>query len=265
MKGNLLHADETGVRLRREKGYIWVFTNMEEVAYFYMPTREGDFLHEMLSDFKGVLVTDFYSAYDSIDCPQQKSLVHLMRDLNDDLLGSPYDEEYKTLVGEFGQLLRRIVETIDKYGLKRRHLHAHKAGVDRFFKAIAKRNYSSDLAGQYQKRFLRSREKLFTFLDYDGIPWNNNNAEHAVKKFANYREIADGRMTEASIDDYLVFLSIYQTCKYKGISFLRFLLSRKKDPSEFCSGTRDCRSASPDDVFVGGYPRLYRKVRGGSR
>jgi hypothetical protein len=62
VKGALLHADETSVKLRREKGYVWVFTNMEEVVYFYKPTREGDFLHEMLSDFKGVLVTDFYNA-----------------------------------------------------------------------------------------------------------------------------------------------------------------------------------------------------------
>jgi predicted RecB family nuclease len=260
LKGNLLHADETSVRLRREKGYVWVFTNMEEVAYFYKPTREGDFLHEMLSDFKGVLVTDFYSAYDSIDCPQQKCLVHLMRDLNDDLLGSPYDEEYKTLVGEFGQLLRRIVESIDTYGLKRRHLHAHKAGVDRFFKVIAKRSYSSDLAGHYQKRFLRYREKLFTFIEYDGVPWNNNNAEHAVKTFANYRDIADGKMTEAGIDDYLVLLSIYQTCRYKGTSFLKFLISQDKDLSGYCSCTKGRRSVSTDDVFACGYPKLYRKA-----
>jgi hypothetical protein len=41
---------------------------------------------------------------------------------------------------------------------------------------------------------------------------------------------------------------------------LRFLLSRKKDISEFCSGTRGRRSASPDDVFACGYPKLYRKA-----
>ncbi len=29
--------------------------------------------------------------------------------------------------------------------------------------------------------------KLFTFLDYDGVPWNNNNAEHAIKHFAIFR------------------------------------------------------------------------------
>ena len=47
-----------------------------------------------------------------------------------------------------------------------------------------------------QQRFARYRGKLFTFLDHDGVPWNNNNAEHAVKGFAYYREVADGMLTE---------------------------------------------------------------------
>src|SRR5262249_55336 len=139
--------------------------------------------------------------------------------------------------------------------------HPHKAEVDRFFKAMSSRSYSSDLASQYQKRFIRYREKLFTFLEYDGVPWNNNNAENAVKEFTNYRESADGRMTESGIDDYLVFLSIYQTCRYKGINFLTFLLSRSKDVSGFCAGPRGRRSVSADDVFACGYPKLYRKAR----
>jgi hypothetical protein len=65
------------------------------------------------------------------------------------------------------------------------------------------------------------------------VPWNNNNAEHAVKKFAHYREIADGQFSEAGLNEYLVLLSIYLTCKYKGISFLKFLLSREKDIEAF--------------------------------
>jgi len=47
----------------------------------------------LLADFRGVLVTDFYSAYDSINCPQQKCLIHLIRDLNDDLRRNPFNEE----------------------------------------------------------------------------------------------------------------------------------------------------------------------------
>jgi hypothetical protein len=47
-------------------------------------------MQAVLKDFKGVLVSDFYSAYDSMDCPQQKCLIHLMRDLNDDMLYLDY-------------------------------------------------------------------------------------------------------------------------------------------------------------------------------
>ena len=70
--GGLIHADETKMKLVAETGYVWVFTSLLDVAYVYRPTREGQFLHEMLKGFSGVLVTDFYSAYDSVSCPQQK-------------------------------------------------------------------------------------------------------------------------------------------------------------------------------------------------
>ena len=76
-----------------------MLTNMEDVVYMYRPNREADFLQDLLTDFKGVLVSDFYTGYDSLPCEQQKCLVHLIRDMNDDLMGNPYDEEFKALAG----------------------------------------------------------------------------------------------------------------------------------------------------------------------
>jgi predicted RecB family nuclease len=255
--GHLLHADETGVRLRESSGYVWVFTSLEDVVYMYKPSREGDFLKELLNGFGGVLVTDFYSAYDSLECKQQKCLIHLVRDMNDDLAHCPYDEEYKGLLAEFGRLLRLIVSAIDKHGLRRRHLQPLKADVDLFFRGLAGRQYGSELAEKYQQRLLRCRDKLFTFMDHDGVPWNNNNAEHAVKHFAYYRDSADGRVVESGLNDYLVLLSVAQTCRYRGISFLQFLLSGKKSIVEYSEGLRRGRKGSPDEVYPGGYPRLY--------
>jgi hypothetical protein len=51
---------------------------MEEVAYVYRETREGGFLLTMLKNFKGILVSDFYAAYEAIPCPQ-KCLIHLIQ------------------------------------------------------------------------------------------------------------------------------------------------------------------------------------------
>ena len=67
-EGALIHADETKANVRDilSTGYVWVFTNMDSVFYVFKPNREADFLHELLKGFQGVLVSDFYSGYDSI-------------------------------------------------------------------------------------------------------------------------------------------------------------------------------------------------------
>jgi predicted RecB family nuclease len=260
--GKLVHADETEVRLRRVgKGYVWVFTNMEEVVFLYKPSREGGFLHDLLKGFEGVLVSDFYAAYDSLDCPQQKCLVHLIRDLNQDLQGHPWDEELKSLASGFGKLLREIVATIDFQGLKQRHLGKHKGDVDRFFESVACAEYRSELAEGYRQRLLKNRGKLFTFLDHDAVPWNNNNAEHAVKQFAYYREYADGQITEAGLNDYLVLLSVRLSCKYKGVSFLKFMLSQETDIDVFREGGRKRKPHPTLELHPVGYrsPQSNRK------
>ena len=233
LAGPLLHIDETEVRFKKGKGYVWVFTNLEEVVYIYRPTREGDFLKELLKDFRGVLVSDFYAAYDSIDCPQQKCLIHLMRDMNQDLLDAPFDEEVKAITRPFGVLLRSAVATIDEHGLKRRHLAKHSGDVKEFFQRLSEKPFQSEAAEALRQRLLKYKDKLFTFIEHDGVPWNNNNAEHAIKAFARYREYAQGHISEEGLGHHLVLLSLYQSCEYKGVSFLRFLKSGMRDLDAF--------------------------------
>jgi len=71
LQGTIIHVDETPVNLRGQCGYVWVMTSLEKVYYFYRPSREGSFLAEMLSSFRGVLISDFFTAYDSLPCGQQ--------------------------------------------------------------------------------------------------------------------------------------------------------------------------------------------------
>jgi hypothetical protein len=106
LSGDVLYIDETEVKLRTGKAYVWVFATAVEVVYMLRPTREGDFLTELLKDFRGVLVSDFYAAYDAIGCTQQKCLIHLIRDMNQELLNNPFDTELQSVTGPFGALLR---------------------------------------------------------------------------------------------------------------------------------------------------------------
>jgi len=243
LTGSVLHADETHINLRKEQAYAWVLANSENVYFFYRPSRDGEYLKEMLHAFGGVLVSDFYSAYDSLPCEQQKCLVHLVRDMNEDVFRNPFDEEFKEMIGEFGRILRTIVQSIDRHGLRSRHLRKHRPMVDKFLAVVEKEEYQSKIAKKYQRRLGKYSQKLFTFLDHDGVPWNNNAAEHAIKHFARYRRDTDGKVTERGIRDYLVLLSIYQTCEYRNVSFLDFLLAGERDLDEFCRRSNRRRSA----------------------
>ena len=163
----------------KARTYVWVLTSLDSVVYLYSATREGEHIQELLHGFTGVLVSDFYTVYDSIACPQQKCLIHLLRDLNEELLNHPYDEELKQLVTSFAQLLRPMIDTVDSYGLKRRFLQKHCLCVERFYRQLSKTETGSEATSKCRQRIEKNRNKLFTFLNYDGVPWNNNNAEHA--------------------------------------------------------------------------------------
>ena len=130
-KGAVVHADETKGVVYGGGHYMWIFTNLTTVGYVYWPTRDGDVLRDILHGFSGVLISDFYGAYNSIECAQQKCLIHLMRDINELVLKNPFNSEIGSIASDFGVLLRGIVDSIDKWGLKARHLRRHKRDVDR--------------------------------------------------------------------------------------------------------------------------------------
>ena len=206
----------------------------------------------MLASFRGILVSDFYTGYDSLPCEQQKCIVHLVRDIDDDLLRNPFDEELKHLAQAFGILLRSIISTIDRFGLRRRHLNKHKKDVNRFLESEVVRDFSSENANKYAKRFRKYGARMFTFLDHDGVPWNNNNAEHAIKRFVKYRRDTDGRYSESTLKEYLILATIFETCEFNSVNVLKFLLSKERtvDGLLRMAGKRVRESKSPESETV---------------
>jgi predicted RecB family nuclease len=228
VKGSLIHADETKGAVKNGGHYVWVFTNLTTVAYVYAESRESRILDDVLNGFNGVLVSDFYAAYDSVPCAQQKCLIHLMRDINEDLHKNPFDEDLKEIARRFGALLREIVETIDSYGLKARNLTKHKKAAIGFVEHVGAMKCQAEAGLALQKRIGKNSDKLFTFLDYDGVPWNNNNAEHAVRAFTRLRN-AIGTSTPKGHREYATLMSIQQTLRYRGMSFLEFVRSGRME------------------------------------
>ena len=79
--------------------------------------------------------------------------------------------------------------------------------------------------------------KLILYDCLDGIPWNNNMAERAIRHLAVQRKIS-GSFGQESTPNYLRLLSVTQTCRFQNKSLLQFLLSGEKDIDKF-KGSKD--------------------------
>ena len=233
-----IHVDETPVNMRGKNQYVWVFTDGKEVLFKLSETREAMIVHELLVDYNGILISDFYPGYDSVQCRQQKCWVHLIRDLNNDLWANPFDAEFEIFVLEVRNLIIPIMEAVQKYGLKKRNLNKFKKSVDKFYKKmIIGKRYKSELNIKYRDRFIRYQDSLFTFLEQDGVPWHNNTAENALRHLTVQEKIS-GCFHKSLMSDYLVLLSIRQTCRFQGKSFFKFLFSEETDLDKFEANKR---------------------------
>jgi hypothetical protein len=75
-------------------------------------------------------------------------------------------------------------------------------------------------------------------------------------------------MKEAGLNDYLVLLSLCHTCRYRGISFLKFLLSRERDIDAFGTPGHARRPRPVIEVYPKGFipPHLARlRKKGGQK
>ena len=122
-----------------------------------------------------------------------------------------------------------MVDDIDKYGLKQRHLNKFVRPASRFRDWVLAQEFRTKPAQRYQKRIQKYGDRLFTFLRHDGVSWHNNIAENAIKLVVSRRRFFGASYSKEGMKNYLLFLSLFQTLRRKGGSLLRFLLSRKRD------------------------------------
>lgn len=238
LDGPVVHLDETRMNILGADQYVWVLTDGARVVFWLRENRETAFLKPLLANFGGTVISDFYGGYDALPCRQQKCLVHLIRDLNDDLWKNPFDEEFEHFVLVVRDLLSPILEDVQRFGLRVRHLGKHRNRIERFYRQeITRQVPVRETTARYRKRFERYKESLFSFINYDGVPWHNNVAERALRHLAIQRKIS-GAFSEKGAAQYLRLLGIAQTCRFQQKSFLGFLLSKSTDIDEYRERSR---------------------------
>jgi len=235
LKSKVIYADETRWPIKGIKWWVWIFTSEGECVYILSEKRDHKVPCSLLNNYKGILVCDFYSAYEKVKCRQQKCLVHVLRDFQRVLKKAPYDEELKGFIEDFLKIFKPIFKKLRESNPDYITLKSKKKGVKKQIKELLKKEYISKEVNKFKKRFTKHLDSIIRFLSNpENISWNNNKAERDLRPLCIQRKISGSLQSEKASKDYLLLFSIFQTCEKRQIHFLKFLQSgRKKVPNKF--------------------------------
>jgi hypothetical protein len=212
-----LHADETGWRVSGQTHWLWCFANAQVCYYMIDRSRGSPALQKFFTEsFEGVLITDFWRAYDSVCVDgRQFCLVHLLRELE------KVDEKNTSAQWQgFAKMLRRLIR--DAIRLRKREdftpdrYWSRIGRIDQRLCMLADTAYHDKDAERLAKRLSRTRHHLWTFLDEPSVPFDNNFAERQIRPAVILRKNSQSNRSEQGAATQAVLMSVYRTLKLRG-------------------------------------------------
>lgn len=216
-----LHGDETGWKMDGAKWYLWCFCNRHFIFYYPSPSRGSKVVKELLGeDFDGILMADFYAAYNFIK-RTQRCLVHFLRDIHNELEISPDDDALWQL--------KDGIKSIIKTGLEIKALPPStqrtekRIDIDDKLEELTLLESSNDKTTTFVNRVIKFKDHLLHFIDNQDVEFNNNRAERAIRPAVIVRKITFGNRTQMGAHDFALLASVIETCRVKKKSVTHFL------------------------------------------
>ena len=223
--GVTLFADETGWRVRGRNWWLWVFGTQDSAYFTVDKSRGSDVVRRVLGwIFCGVLVVDGWRAYLSLICEQQSCMAHLLRKIRKFRAAFPHLID----IAKFYMKLRRIIRDGEKLQANREKIgeEVFQRRLKRLKERLAKLLEwpdPDDILKQIIKKVKRQQPRILTFVEYPGVPCHNNYGEFLIRIGVLKRKISGGSVSSEGANAYAVLLSIYVTCKLRGISFPKYM------------------------------------------
>lgn len=225
-RSRYVHCDETGWKIDGKSGWLWSFSNKRTAVCHIDKSRGGKIPQTVLGKtFKGILVADFYAAYNKIAAgAKQRCLVHLLRDIKhveECLVEDPATQNFcvrlKTLIFEAVELSK------EHTNLKGADYQRKQKRILESFEDLQLADPGNKIVQRFVKRLDRHRHECLTFLDHPEVSWNNNHAERMIRPNVLLRKITFGNRSIEGTHNHNVLMSVIQSAKLKGLDPLRNL------------------------------------------
>jgi transposase len=223
-----VHADETAWRTAGRNQWLWTLCDPRHTLYHVDASRGGRVVRRLLGGaFGGTLVSDFYSAYNTVRCPQQKCLTHLLRELRETAARSP-----PFAAGVFYRRGKRLAKDLLAHKRRWDELddQAYTDGARRLERRLAaladahRRDATADPdTRRLAERLWRHRDQLTAFLWEREVDGTNNAAERALRPIVVARKVSGGSRSAAGARATAVVASVLRTARQQGRNVLATL------------------------------------------
>jgi transposase len=215
----VVNADETGWREDGVNGYIWSFST-PKVRYLVRDrSRASEVVTRTLGDeFAGVLVSDFYGAYNAYEGVKQRCWVHLLRDLKSLREKHPKNKSVEQWVGHVKSTYERAKEAATgNYDQMQRCRLRQRFEARMLRLATPYRDAKNAPQRVLAKRIESFLGELFSFVDCEGVPSDNNAAERAVRPAVIARKVSGGTRSKKGSNTRMTLMSLFGTWNLRGL------------------------------------------------
>ncbi|KXB08441.1 transposase [candidate division MSBL1 archaeon SCGC-AAA382M17] len=217
---DVLHVDETGMKVDGEQHWIWAFTTGGETLVALRKSRGKKVLKEVLGkDFDGIIVCDGWSSYAtyvknvSPGADLQRCWAHLLREVEDladkceeaEPISEKIHEIYENLTGFVGK------DPPPKEREKRRKK------AEKELEKLLNKSYENERVEELIGKIKNGKKHWFTFVTEPGVEPTNNQAERALREHVVHRKIIGGLRSEKGMKIHETIMTLLTTWKQQGL------------------------------------------------
>ena len=234
VKTNLLNSevlctDSTAITVNGRQEYIRNFSNPENVLYCPMKTKTIEEMKGMdiPSKFAGIYVHDHETALYHFGTGHAECNAHILRYLlkNDEEAGNQWSIEMAKLLRAMNDLKKEFSASgIDAFC--KELYDAFSSEYDGILDEATEQNKmtKSEIAKKEEKslinRLKQYKSNHLLFATRHDVPFTNNMSERDLRKCKNYQKVSGGFRKDLGKSVYCTLLSVIETCRRRGISFL---------------------------------------------
>lgn len=231
----VLHVDETSWRQNGRNGFVWTVSTPRERYYQFSTSRAGYVARRLVGDdYEGVVVSDFYTAYDQFAGVHQRCWAHLLRDLHELADQQPDDAVVAAWVARVQALYQRAATWAAQ--AQSRSPSERTAARHEFEDAlltVCREPSTSRRQTTLAERMERYLPELFMFVADAAVPATNNAAERALRPLVVARKVSGGTRSARGSRTRMILQSLVATWELRGqdpVAALRTLLQSPERP-----------------------------------